>query len=109
MVDSAAGAVRCARIENRPTPPRRGAKVHSASGTGAFGPWRSCAARRVQMTVPAAASAIYAASGYGTASPIAAGSRSCSAAASAAGERRTNVAITIATATSAAPIPKASW
>jgi hypothetical protein len=60
MVDSAAGAVRCACIADAE---RRGQKVHSASGTGAFGPWRSCAARRVQMAVPVVQSTIYGATG----------------------------------------------
>ena len=47
MVDSAAGVVRCAWIADAG---RRGPKVDSASGTASFGMWRSCAARRVQMT-----------------------------------------------------------
>jgi hypothetical protein len=55
MIDSAAGAVRCARIAEAG---RRAAKLDSASGTDSFGPWRSCAARHVQMTVQVAESTI---------------------------------------------------
>jgi hypothetical protein len=58
--DSAAGAAICARIADAG---RHGQKGHSASGTGAFGPWRSCAARRVQMTVPVVESPIEGADG----------------------------------------------
>jgi hypothetical protein len=58
MVDSAARAVRCARIVIRPARQRHGAKEDSASGTDSFGPWRSCAARRVQMAVLVVESAI---------------------------------------------------
>ena len=56
MVDSAAGAVRCARIADAG---RRGPKEDSASGTDSFGLWRSCAARRVQMAVPVVESTIW--------------------------------------------------
>jgi hypothetical protein len=48
MVDSAARAARCARIADAE---RREPKVDSASRTAAFGAWRSCAARCVQMVV----------------------------------------------------------
>src|ERR1700709_2463835 len=48
MVDSAARAARWPWIVDAG---RRGAKVDSASGTDSFGPWRSCAARRVQLAV----------------------------------------------------------
>jgi hypothetical protein len=55
MVDCAAGVVRCAWIADAG---RRGPKVDSAGGTAAFGAWRSCAARRGQMTMPVAQSPI---------------------------------------------------
>src|SRR3954451_8416959 len=55
MVDFAAGGVRCTWIADAD---RGGPKVDSASGTAAFGAWRSCAARRVQLTVPATESTI---------------------------------------------------
>ncbi|MEA2217895.1 MAG: hypothetical protein QOJ35_521, partial [Solirubrobacteraceae bacterium] len=56
MVGSAATAVRCPCIVDAE---RRGTKVDSASGTDAFGPWRSCAARRGQVAVVVVESAIY--------------------------------------------------
>ncbi len=68
MVDCAAGAVRCACSADAG---RRGQKVHSASRTGAFGPWRSCAARRVQMIVPVVESAISCAGAVGGSSLMA--------------------------------------
>jgi hypothetical protein len=45
MIGSAAAVPACARAADAG---RRGPEGHSAGGTGAFGPWRSGAAERVQ-------------------------------------------------------------